>query len=81
MAKHKARYLITRELARASNNLDMCMNHLISIRTSCKDGHRPDLMPLVDKIGEGALALQQTIIAFKAMIDGKIPVSGPDPRD
>jgi len=57
------------------------MNHLISIRTQCHDGKRPDLMPLVDKIGEGALAVQQTITGFKAMIDGKIPVSGPDPRD
>lgn len=81
MAPKKPRYLIKRELERASNNLDMCMNHLITIRTQCKEGKRPDLMSYIDKIGEGCLYVQQSIEVFKAVVDGKLPTAEPKAPD
>ena len=81
MAAHKPRYLIKRECDRASGNLDMCMTHLFTIRGLCKDGKRPDLITMVDKIGEGACAVQTTITGFKAMVDGKIPTTTPKPTE
>ncbi|GAI44138.1 unnamed protein product, partial [marine sediment metagenome] len=39
-----------------------------------------DLLPLLDHICEGTLALQSTIQAFKAGLDGKIPIHSVKPE-
>ena len=81
MAGKKPRYLIKRELDRMKNNIDMCGNHLLTIRTQCTVGHRPDLVGIVDQIGNGLVAIQEVIDGFKLMVDGQLPVTSPDPED
>ncbi|GAH31346.1 unnamed protein product [marine sediment metagenome] len=78
MAGKGPRHLIKRELDRATNNLEMFKNHLFTIRQQCEIGNRTDLMTFVDQICKGAIALQSTIDGFGLMVDGKIPVTGPD---
>jgi len=81
MAGKKPRYLIKRELDRANNNLVMFGNHLLTIRTQCQVGNRPDLVKFVDMIGDGIVAIKETIDAFQLMVDGQLPVTSTEKEE
>ncbi|GAI16739.1 unnamed protein product, partial [marine sediment metagenome] len=74
------RYIIRRELDRASDNADWIIKHLWAVREQCLIGKRPDLLPLLDQIADGTIALQSTIQGFKAGLDGKIPIHSVKPE-